>query len=120
MPNPTFPVSNSMPQDIAIECDSKYQENLIEFEPTKGETLDRPRYLNVPMKFDGARMHLTSLAQRNTLDTFFKSTIRYGSVIFDWKHPITQAASECKMKNLSIKPLTISDYEATFDLEVLP
>lgn len=120
MSNPIFPVSNSMPQDISIEVDSRYQNNLIEFEPEKGETLDRARYLSVPMHFSGARMHLSTTAQRDTLDTFFKTTIRYGSIIFDWKHPMTQAAAECKMKNLSIRKLSDESYEATFDLEVLP
>lgn len=120
MPNPSFPVSNSMPQDILIDHDMEYQENLIEFEPDKGESLDRARYLSVPMHFKGAKMILTSLAQRNDLDAFFKTTIRYGSIVFDWKHPQTQAAAECKMKRLRFRAISISDFEATFDLEVMP
>lgn len=120
MPNPSFPISNNMPQNILLENDGQYQDNLVSFQPTKGESLDRARYLAVQMNFKGARLILTSLEQFTDLDTFFKTTIRYGSLVFDWKHPITNAAAVCKMKNLVIHPMSISDFEATFDLEVLP
>lgn len=120
MPDPTFPSTNGMPQNILLENDMTYQDNLVSFQASKGESMDRARYLSVQSHFKGAKMILTSLAQFNDLDYFFKTTIRSGSLVFNWKHPITNSAASCKMKNLAIHPISISDYEATFDLEVLP
>lgn len=122
MANPIWPVSNSMPQDILVDASAAYQNNLIEFEPDKGESIERARYLAVPMKFSSARVVLTTVAQLQDIYYFFETTIRFGSIVFDWKHPLLQTARECKIKNLTHKSLGNANgpFEVTFDLEVMP
>lgn len=128
MADPIWPVGSEMPQDIQIDGTATYQDNIISFEPDKGQSIDRARFLAVSQFFTGAKVILSSTANYTAVQkltallSFWESDITFGALKFDWKHPITQAARKCKIKNLSYKSLSNSSgsFEVTFDLEVLP
>lgn len=122
MANPLWPVSNNMPQDITLGVDSKYADNVISFQPDKGTTLNRARYLAVSRFYEGCKLYLTS-AQRDDLVTFWETTTRFGTIKFEWKDPFSQTSKECKISNYSdraLMPVPNGLFECTFDLEVLP
>lgn len=51
----------------------------------------RPLYTAAPVDIAGT-MVLT-VAQRATLETFYDTTLNFGTDAFDWVHPVTQAAA---------------------------
>jgi len=66
-------------------------------------------------------------SQLTTFNTFFRTTLKHGSLSFNWIHPFTEATVEIRFKGKPewqcIKPApAVNDrmYQASFDLEIQP
>jgi len=53
-------------------------------------------------------------------DTFFVTTLSYGSLRFDWTHPRTGAAVELRYVNVPIYTPVGVGWNVTLNLEILP
>jgi len=79
----------------------------------------RPRYSNMPVDFV-CPMMFTS-AQLDTLDAFYESTLGFGSLRFDWRHPrkLTAATFEF-LSRPDYQPLSGTYYLLTLNLRKWP
>ncbi len=82
-----------------------------------GPTKVRRRYTSGSRVFT-VRYHLTKL-QVATLDAFFVTTSRSGSLPFNWTHPRTGAACEARMRAPKYGAFE-HEGEASVEIEVLP
>lgn len=59
--------------------------------------------------------------QVGTLQSFFKTTCAYGSLSFDWKHPVTRSAAVMRFVSPpSLTPIGGNLWRAEYVLEILP
>jgi hypothetical protein len=63
-----------------------------------------------------------SLSQRDTLDSFWKTTLKGGSIAFTWNHPITSSSITCRIVNPpTYTPLVRGSFwNTTLKIEILP
>lgn len=84
-----------------------------------GPEFTRPRYTAVPIAVRGSI--LLSVAQYNTLETFFHDTLVEGSDTVDWVHPITEAAVTMRFLDApDYRVISGDTIEAALSLEILP
>lgn len=79
----------------------------------------RPRYSSMPVDFV-CPMLFTS-AHIDTLDSFYESTLEFGTLEFDWQHPRTLAAATFKFQSRpDYQPAGGGFYRVTLNLRKWP
>lgn len=113
------------PVDLPQKVDqSGYQEargrNKIESPVDQGRPKSRRRFTASIQQFQIAL--LLDEDQVELLDTFYESTTAAGCLVFDWVHPRTQIAAECRFSGdaPAIAPAGGLMYRATFQMLILP
>lgn len=88
MSNASWPAS--LPQYVQENGYSEGEpDNLIESQMEAGPPKTRRRYTMQHPLF--TMQVCTDVTGRSTFDTFFSTTLKHGSLPFDWVHPITRA-----------------------------
>ena len=59
-------------------------------------------------------------AQLDTFDSFFDATLKGGSLIYDWTHPMTGLAVVCRIKDMPAAVSMGESWQVSFTVEVLP
>jgi hypothetical protein len=96
MPNPTWPTT--LPQYVQEGAYSEtIQDQTIESQMDSGPAKIRRRFTKSIRKFSISLM-MTS-AQVDTFETFWQSTVKGGSLPFDWVHPRTRASATLRFRN---------------------
>lgn len=115
----TWPDATKLPQYVDQDGYTQTSKNpLIRTEMEAGPAKVRLRYTAVPEEFN-ISLTLTKI-QLGYFITFFKETIHYGADTFLWRHPVTQAISNCRFTGMySAAPHGI-DFKVTISMEILP
>lgn len=93
--------------------------NVISSSPEVGPPLTRRRDAATYVDINGSIA--VSLTEYNTLQNFFKDTLKDGALLFDWVHPITGDAVEMRFKSApKYSALSGSFFKAMLELEVQP
>lgn len=96
MPNPTWPAT--LPQYVQ---EGGYQETLqdqtVESQVEAGPAKIRRRFTKSLRRFSVSM--LMTAAQATAFETFWQTTVRGGSLPFDWVHPRTRAATTFRFRN---------------------
>jgi len=114
-----------LPQRLSADSSAQDDESRAITDMDAGPASVRNRFTAITQTVKGS-MVLTG-AQLETFYTFFRTTIRQGSLSFTWIHPFTEEAVTIRFKNKPewkcIKPATNTDerlYQASFELEIQP
>ena len=95
------------------------QDPLIRTEMDSGPEHVRQRFTAVETQTQGI-MYLTT-AQVTTLETFYKTTSRYGSILFNWTHPRTGATVEARFKAPPVfVPLSKELIQVNLAIDIIP
>lgn len=88
---------STLPQRLMRENNGfRFGENRVSFQPDQGAPLDRRTGTAGPDEFSGSVV-LASPTLFTTFQTFFKTTLKQGTLPFTWTHPVTAAACTCKI-----------------------
>lgn len=93
-------------------------DNLVTHETDSGVPMTRPRYTkSVDMQsFD----LLLTTAEVATLDTFWETTLAFGSLSFDWVHPRTGVTLNAKLSPVKSRPVSDTHHIAHIELKIIP
>lgn len=113
---------SSLPQDLLIQgFDMQMPEGSIRQDMDAGPAYQRNRFTAAPEPFRG-ELILTK-SQYSTFRDFWKNTISYGALKFDWKHPITGNSAEVQF-DISSPPTVSAEgndkFRVTMTIEVQP
>ena len=96
MANPTWP--GTLPQYVQEGAyNESIQDQTVESPMDTGPAKIRRRFTKSLRKFSISLM-MTS-AQVDTFETFWQTTVKGGSIPFDWVHPRTRAAATLRFRN---------------------
>lgn len=118
MPNATWP--NTLPAYVQEGgYQEKFQDQTIESQMDSGPAKIRRRFTK-NLRFLGISMLMTS-AQVTDFETFWQTTLKGGSLPFDWVHPRTRVATTFRFRNPAPTFSTTGGINVTanFTLEVL-
>ena len=115
-----WPTAGNFPQTVAYR---DFQEQtpaaIIRTQMEAGPDKVRRRYTAAPRPFRA--MLSLATAQVATLDSFFVTTLAYGSLPFDWVHPRTGSAGVFRFKGpITYTRLGPDLWQAKFEMELLP
>jgi len=89
----------TLPQDMIEQgLSAPFPDNVIHKTMEVGPPKLRRRDTSAPWPVTGSV--ILTYDEFATFTTFFNTTIASGSLAFDWKHPLTQAAAECTFKKV--------------------
>lgn len=119
----TWPAT--LPQRLSADTSVKDDESCARTDMDSGPASVRNRFTAITQSVKGS-MALTG-AQLTIFNTFFRSTIKNGSLSFNWIHPFTEEAVEIRFKSkpewACIKSAPAVDdrlYQSSFELEIQP
>ena len=97
MANPTWPVG--LPQDFLV-AGFKYPEakNRDETQMDAGKPFTRRKSTSVPRELTGA-VRMTRTQYTGDFLTFYRTTLKEGTLDFDWIDPITQASTTMRFRD---------------------
>lgn len=114
----------ALPQDQFIGLNDTRQPAVVRSQPDTGPAKMRrrftaaPRFLTVPIVLDGS--------QRQTFDTFFITTIKEGSLTFDWEDPVDDTTVTFRFRTPPRFELVVGDsdvnkrvWRTNMELEIL-
>lgn len=115
---PSWP--GGLPQQLEMD---EFQETLpaasVESQMDVGPPKKRRRFTAAPTPITGRQ--LLTKAQVATLDTFYRSTVSFGSLSFDWTHPRTGAAATLRFKGEPVIQMVGPDsFYARYQFLILP
>jgi hypothetical protein len=114
---PAWP--GSLPQAPLLGATEKFPDNLIRTKMDTGPDKVRRRFTAGVTEV--AFPLLLTAEQADDLDTFFRATLKDGSLRFDFRHPRTGAQVEMRfLAPPELRLLTPSKYRATLRMEILP
>lgn len=115
----------TLPQRLSGETSVQDDESRAITDMDAGPPSVRNRFTAITQTVKGS-MVLTG-SQLATFNTFFRSSLKHGSLSFSWIHPFSEEAVEIRFKKKPewqcVKPApAVNDrmYQATFELEVQP
>ncbi len=115
----------TLPQRLSSDSSVQDDESRAISNMDSGPASVRNRFTAITQTVKGSII-LTG-AQLETFNTFFRTTIKHGSLSFYWIHPITEETATIRFKNKPewkcIKPAPSVDdrlYQASLELEVQP
>ena len=119
MANPVWPVT--LPAFVQEGGFSEaIQDQTVESSMDTGPAKIRRRFTKSLRKF-GITMYMTP-EQVTTFETFWQTTVKGGSIVFDWVHPRTRVAAALRFRNPAPAYTTIGGGAAvvvTFTLEII-
>lgn len=118
MPNASWP--NTLPAYVQEGgYQERFQDQTIESQMDTGPAKVRRRFTK-PIRFLSFQMLMTQ-AQVTDFETFWATTVKGGSLPFDWVHPRTRAATTFRFRNPAPSYATVGGINAmvSFTLEVL-
>lgn len=119
MANPVWP--STLPQFVEIPG---YDETLpfpvVRTSPEKGPAKQRREFTAAPTPI-AFMTDLMNAAQQATFETFYFTTLKHGSLAFDWVHPRTQSTKTYRFVG-GPKPVPVSKIHVRYrlSLEILP
>ena len=115
----------TLPQRLLSDTTVKDDESRAITNMDSGPASVRNRFTAITQTVKGSII-LTG-AQLTIFNTFFRTTIKHGSLTFTWIHPFTEAAVDIRFKSkpewACIKTaLAVDDrlYQSSFELEIQP
>jgi len=115
----------TLPQKLSADTTVQDDESRATTDMDSGPSSVRNRFTAITQTVKGS-MVLTG-AQLTTFDTFFRTTIKHGSISFSWIHPFTESTVTIRFKKKPewqcIKPSpAVNDrlYQASLELEIQP
>lgn len=115
----TWPDATKLPQFVDQDGYTQTSKNpLIRTEMEAGPAKVRLRYTAIPEEFN-ISLTLTK-TQFESFITFFKRDIHYGADVFTWRHPVTQAISNCRFTGMYNAVPHGLDFKVTIPMEILP
>lgn len=118
MSNPTWP--SSLPSYVLESgFQERFQDQNVESQMDSGPAKVRRRFTK-PIRFFACQLLMTA-DQTTDFETFWKTTVKGGSIPFDWVHPRTRASTTFRFRNPAPTYATVGGVNviATFTLEVL-
>jgi len=119
----TWPAT--LPQRLLAGASIKDDESRAISDMDAGPASVRNRFTAITQSVKGAM--ILNGAQLTTFNTFFRTTIKHGSLTFNWIHPVTEATAQIRFKTkpewACIKPAASVDdrlYQASMELEIQP
>lgn len=119
----TWPAT--LPQRLSADTTVQDDESCARTDMDAGPASIRNRFTAITQTVKGS-MVITG-AQLTIFNTFFRTTIKYGSLTFNWIHPFTEEVVGIRFKSkpqwTCIKPAPSVDdrlHQASFELEVQP
>ncbi|MDD5584929.1 MAG: hypothetical protein PHV55_07740 [Candidatus Omnitrophica bacterium] len=119
----TWPVT--LPQRLSADASVQDDESRATTDMDAGPASVRNRFTAITQTAKGS-MILTG-AQLVTFNTFFRTTIKHGSLSFYWIHPFTEEAATIRFKSKPEWKCIKSDasvndrlFQAAFELEIQP
>ncbi len=119
----TWPAT--LPQRLSADTAVQDDESRASTDMDTGPASVRNRFTAITQTVKGS-MVITG-AQLTTFNTFFRTTIKNGSLSFNWIHPFTESAAVIRFKSkpqwACIKPAPSVDnrlYQASLELEIQP
>ncbi len=110
---------STLPQQLEQEGYSEVlQDPVARTSMDAGAPKTRLRFTAVSTYINGM-LKLTA-AEANTLDTFYKSDLFFGSTSFTWLHPRTGAACTMKFRKPPVFSALGAAFKADLELEILP
>lgn len=118
MANPVWPVS--LPQGAFINSwQEEPADGKVAFQVEVGPSKTRRRLSSPGRLIDHAILITT--AQRATLFTFYETTIKGGSLEFDWVHPIDGVTQTWMFEEApKFQPVSGTKWQATYKLRMMP
>ena len=117
----TWPVT--LPQRLSADTSVVDDESRAITDMDSGPASVRNRFTAITQSVKGSMV--LSGSQLATFLTFFRTTIRHGSLSFNWIHPFTEEVVEMRFKKKPewqcIKPSPVVNdrlYQASFELEI--
>ena len=119
----TWPAT--FPQRLSCDTSAQDDESRAITDMDAGPASVRNRFTAITQTIKGS-MVLTG-AQLATFNTFFRITIKHGSLSFNWMHPFTEETIEIRFKSKpgwkcvkSAESVNDRLYQASFELEIQP
>ncbi|OWJ73879.1 hypothetical protein, partial [Haematobacter missouriensis] len=81
---------------MPLSVEGGLQDNRVSFEPEVGPPVERPRSSWAPEVYS-LDMRLMTVAQFVAFETWYRTTLRYGVLPFEFSHPITRKRSAWKI-----------------------
>lgn len=115
-----WPVSSGLPNYLALEnANETFPDNTLRYKTDVGPPKLRRRSTAAPTIFVGS-MTLNS-SQTSTFETFYKTTLMYGSLPFEWVHPRTRNAAVMRFVGPpSLVPIGGIYWTLNMTLEIMP
>jgi len=95
------------------------QDPTIRSEIDVGPVKQRPRYTATPEIISGSIT--VNRDEFNTFYSFWKNDLMFGSISFDWIHPITGEVCSARFRNKwTLTPINELYFKVNMELEILP
>jgi hypothetical protein len=114
-----------LPQRLLSDCTVKDDESRAISDMDSGPASVRNRFTAITQSVKGS--YILTGSQLTTFNTFFRTTLKHGSLTFAWIHPITEEYAEMRFKSKPewscIKSAPATDdrlYQASLELEIQP
>ena len=95
---PTYPVFAQNPDVVGFK-EEPLVDPTIRSDMESGDVTTRARFTGVPLKWSW-RYSQFSNANKLTLATFERETVKYGADTFTWTHPITEESHEVRFADI--------------------
>jgi hypothetical protein len=119
----TWPAT--LPQRLSSDTTVKDDDSFARSDMDSGPASVRNRFTAITQSVKGSM--ILNGSQLDTFYTFFRTTIKHGSLSFSWIHPFTEEAVEIRFKSkvewACIKSASAPAdrmYQASMELEILP
>ena len=114
---PTYPAT--LPDPLSGSYQETAPETTIRTRMDAGPDKVRQRFTAAPTKIKFAL--LLTKSEVSTLDTFFVTTVKGGSLEFDYTHPRTAASVKARFTGTpSYTSVDPNNYRSNIELEILP
>jgi hypothetical protein len=116
---------STLPPRLSSDTSVKDDDSFARTDMDSGPASVRNRFTSITQTVKGSM--IISGAQLTTFNIFFRTTIKHGSLSFNWIHPFTEEAVEMRFKSKpewkcikSAEDIEDRLYQASFELEILP